>query len=365
MQETSSAVVINRNGIGYLRESLGSLQAASFRFSEYIFVDDASEDGSAEFVAENFPFFRILRTGRRRGPAAARNIGLAAASSRRIFFMDGDVALEEGCLEALLSELKAAPGPCSAFPRVRVKGGPVQYGPGRVNCLGLSVFEDFWADPAACGVDPGAGAYSAGSSAAFFLTIPAPRFDEDYFSHGEDTDFFLRFAMAGGRLLYVRRAAVLHLNGRLSAGGVRPDKAADAEKNFYQAVNRRLTLLKCFSAGTLLLTLPAQAVYELLALGDSARRGLLAGYLKGVWRTFLAAPGTMRKRKELFAVKCRPDRQLLSPRGVQARPGALPRRSYSLLLGWCNIFLHSYCAACGFTERAAGQNVSIERCPQP
>ena len=63
---------------------------------EVIVVDDASSDDTRA-IAEGFGV-RAIALERRSGPAAARNIGAAAASSPLHFFLDADVEIAPGGL---------------------------------------------------------------------------------------------------------------------------------------------------------------------------------------------------------------------------------------------------------------------------
>lgn len=57
---------------------------------EIIVVDDASPDGTADWVAEAYPQVRLIRNPVNRGVAAARNAGLAAGRGEFIAFLDDD-----------------------------------------------------------------------------------------------------------------------------------------------------------------------------------------------------------------------------------------------------------------------------------
>ncbi|MBR6053853.1 MAG: glycosyltransferase family 2 protein [Bacteroidales bacterium] len=79
---------------------------------EFIFVDDASPDGSAGVLQEMVSRYpsrdvKILRHEANRGLPAARNTGLAAASGEYIYHCDSDDYLEKDALEKLWAAASA------------------------------------------------------------------------------------------------------------------------------------------------------------------------------------------------------------------------------------------------------------------
>ena len=85
-----------------------SLLGQSLEDVEFIFVDDASPDGSADVLREvvsRYPSrdVKVLRHEVNRGLPAARNTGLAAATGDFIFHCDSDDYLEKDALERLWS----------------------------------------------------------------------------------------------------------------------------------------------------------------------------------------------------------------------------------------------------------------------
>lgn len=78
---------------------------------EAIFVDDGSRDATADVLrawADADPERRRVLAGPRRGPAAARNVGVAAARAPWVAFTDGDVLPEPDWLERLLAAADGA-----------------------------------------------------------------------------------------------------------------------------------------------------------------------------------------------------------------------------------------------------------------
>src|SRR5579862_3911796 len=68
---------------------------------ELIFVDDGSQDGTAEILESWKPplFRRVLRNECNRGPSVSRNRGWREAQGEVIVFLDGDMILHPCLLE--------------------------------------------------------------------------------------------------------------------------------------------------------------------------------------------------------------------------------------------------------------------------
>jgi len=84
-----SVVIPVNNGERYIRECLGSVLSQSLKPSEVIVVDDGSTDRTMELVrAVNRDILCLEQ--KRLGPAAARNVGVEAASGHYLAFIDAD-----------------------------------------------------------------------------------------------------------------------------------------------------------------------------------------------------------------------------------------------------------------------------------
>jgi glycosyltransferase involved in cell wall biosynthesis len=92
-----SVIVPVYNSARYLRSCLENLRRSSLSEYECIVVDDGSTDDSAA-VATMYGA-KVLHTGRRRGPAYARNLGARAAQGEILFFIDADVCVSPAALE--------------------------------------------------------------------------------------------------------------------------------------------------------------------------------------------------------------------------------------------------------------------------
>jgi glycosyltransferase involved in cell wall biosynthesis len=82
-----TVIAASYNGERFLREALTSVFAQDFDSFEVVFVDDGSEDGTAE-IAQSFPLRYVYQPNQ--GLPAARNSGLSLARGRFIAFVDDD-----------------------------------------------------------------------------------------------------------------------------------------------------------------------------------------------------------------------------------------------------------------------------------
>ncbi|NJA06940.1 glycosyltransferase family 2 protein [Methylococcaceae bacterium WWC4] len=105
------AVMVNWNGKAYLQASIASvLTELAVYGGKLLLVDNASTDGSVEFVLQNFPNVTILQTGENLGGAGGFSAGMRAALQCKecwfIWLLDNDIVVEPNALAPLLDCLK-------------------------------------------------------------------------------------------------------------------------------------------------------------------------------------------------------------------------------------------------------------------
>ena len=120
-----SAVVPSWNVRAHLRACLQALETHAPGI-EVVVVDDASTDGSADLVAEEFPRVRLLRCGDNAGYARATNRGAAASSGDYLLLLNADCEVGPGTVARLAEFLEAHPGYGAAVPALRNPDGSVQ-----------------------------------------------------------------------------------------------------------------------------------------------------------------------------------------------------------------------------------------------
>lgn len=101
----ASIVVLNWNGRRLLEECLPSVFAAIERHGgehEVIVVDNGSNDGSVEYVRDNFPEARLLALEENMGFALGNNCGVRAARNDIVVLLNNDMVVAEDFLGPLL-----------------------------------------------------------------------------------------------------------------------------------------------------------------------------------------------------------------------------------------------------------------------
>jgi GT2 family glycosyltransferase len=100
------AVVVSHNEGTNLLRTVHWLLATMPPSGKVIVVDDDSSDGSADVVAQRYPTVRVIRTPRRLGAPAARNLGASEATADAVVFADAHVEPPLGWHDAFSSVLE-------------------------------------------------------------------------------------------------------------------------------------------------------------------------------------------------------------------------------------------------------------------
>ena len=100
----ASVVIPNWNGRDLLEKYLPSVVTAlaGNPSNEIIVVDNASEDGSAEFLAQHFPGVRVIRSERNLGFGGGSNLGFKEAANDIVVLLNSDMRVEPDFLAPLL-----------------------------------------------------------------------------------------------------------------------------------------------------------------------------------------------------------------------------------------------------------------------
>jgi glycosyltransferase involved in cell wall biosynthesis len=256
-----SVVVPTRDRPDRLAVCLAALERQTVADLEIVVVDDASRDAAAvAAVVAWAPRARLVR-GAGRGPAAARNAGVAAASAPVVCFTDDDCDPVPGWAAALAARI--AGGADAA-------AGPTRNG--RPHSVVAAAAQAVATHLAEAAVDPaGRMRFAPTSNLACRAEVcAAVPFDESYpLAAGEDRDWCARLVGSGRTLAFTPDALVRH-HQELSPSG------------FWRQQVRYGRGAYRFRAGHGTLRRPEPPSFYLGLLRRGFRDGVRAGVLVGV-----------------------------------------------------------------------------------
>ena len=205
---TLSVVIVTRNRQDEVAGLLSDLQAMPRDAGdEIIVVDNASTDGTAERVRQDFPGVKVLAFEANRGAPAARNKGAAASTGEVLVFLDDDVRVPDRLFLARIRQAFGAEAEmaAAAFRIVDpATGGSRSFEiPRRRKDLAMEGCETSYFIAAGCAIRRSA--YRA-----------AGGMDESLIYGFEELDFSYRAVARGLRIFYRPEISVEH---RLSEAG--------------------------------------------------------------------------------------------------------------------------------------------------
>lgn len=302
----ASIIIVNYNAKEKLLRCLGSVLRFADSGKEVIVVDNASSDGMADLICNNFTEVKLIRSQTNLGFGAGSNLAARQARGKYLVFLNPDTLIERGWLEALLEPLEADARVGLVTSKVLLADQPNRINAcgNAIHITGITFCRGYGRPSEAFDEIEEVDAVSGASFAVRCELFEAlDGFDEDTFLYMEDTDLSWRARLSGWRCVYAPDSVVLHHY----AFRLTPLKV------FYQERNRYLMLLKSLRWPTLLILLPAQVLAELITWGfvllnDRAnlKNKLRAyGWIIGNWAL------VMNKRKLTQALRRVGDRELL------------------------------------------------------
>ena len=91
MPNTKVSVIIPHwNGIDVLSECLDSLGKSTYKNIEIIVVDNASTDGSQDWIRSNHPNIILIQNNSNLGYAEGCNVGAESSSGEYLIFLNND-----------------------------------------------------------------------------------------------------------------------------------------------------------------------------------------------------------------------------------------------------------------------------------
>ena len=272
-----SVILPHYNGIDILKECLDSLSRTSYPAMEIIVVDNASTDGSEDFIRANYPDVRIIRHTSNLGFAGGCNSGIIAALGEVVCILNNDTTHEPTWLNRIVALLLSGDDIAVVQPKILSSQNPAYFDysgacGGHLDILGYPfargrIFETLEKDEGQ--YDDVRDIFWA-SGTAFVakksILKEAGLFDDRFFAHMEEIDLQWRIHLLGKRVLIEPAAVVYHHSGYTLGSG-------SFLKKYLNHRNSLFMILVNYSGPVLCFILPFRILLECMALLMSVVKG--------------------------------------------------------------------------------------------
>lgn len=245
-----SIIIVNYNVKEFLQNLIHSIEKASQNITkEIIIIDNASDDGSVEFIREKFPQVKLIANNTNLGFGKANNIGLKQASGEYVLLINPDTIVAEDTFEKMIKFFgsnsnvglagckilnpdgtlqlacrRSFPGPWTSFTKVTGLSSvfPKSKIFARYNLTYLDENQTYE-------VDAISGSFMMMRKEVY---DKVGGFDEQFFMYGEDLDLCYRIQKAGYKVYYNHSTKIIHYKGESTKRS-----SLDETKVFYNAMH--------------------------------------------------------------------------------------------------------------------------------
>ncbi len=310
-----SIIIVNWNGWTFLPICLGSLAALDYPTEklEVIVVDNASTDGSREYIKDAYPDVSIIQLEKNYGFCKPNNEGAQAAAGEYLVFLNNDTEVIPGWLDELVKPALEDPDVISVASKMLYydRRDTVNTAGGKITIIGGGFYRGYGDKDGAKYDEPG---YTGFGCAAGVLVrrdffIDSGGFDQDYFAACEEHDLGWRVWLYGHKVAYAPAAVMYHHES--GTFGTRSNY--DPTKVYLNTRNRLYNLVKNLDGSNvvrgMLISLGFNTYrwFVYLFAGNLAAAGAIC---RGHWDFIRSLSKTLRKRRQVQKRRIRSDVEL-------------------------------------------------------
>ncbi len=295
MPARGTVVIVTYNARDIISRCLNSLRhAVESGFAKVVLVDNASTDGTAEFIADQFPWVTLVRSGFNCGFGAGNNLSLEHLEGDWCFFLNPDATVTERDLESMAEYLGSNPQVGCIGPSVKDENGnkTLSYYPftklltsiwsasGLNKVLPLNKTDGRWELRSR----PPDGIVEVDRVLGAAMMVPrklferSGGFDERFFLYSEEEDLCLRIRKAGLKVVYYPGAEVVHIGGDTTRHN-KPLATASANWSRYLFMRKHYSKAKAeISRWVWLFGLTLRCFITMLVCWGRGRKDRIAGY---------------------------------------------------------------------------------------
>ncbi len=301
MRGLVSIIIVNWNGLRWLKMCLPSLQREHYKDIEIILVDNASTDGSIGWTRKNYPKVKIIRNKENLGFAEANNVGYRKAKGKYVLLLNNDTIVKPDFLVELVKKIESSPDVAGAQSKLLLMDDH-----SRLDAVGAFLtptgflFHWGFGKNDSSKYDKTENLYTAKGAAMIFradvlreVEMGHSILDPTYFAYFEETDLCHRIWLTGRRIVYAPKSVIFHKMGGTSTG------MNNAFIQYHSFKNRIRTYLKNLEWASLLKLLPMHLVMcEFFSLASllTGKFALSWAIQKSFWWNLVNWGDTMRAR---------------------------------------------------------------------
>ncbi len=218
---------MNYNGLRFLPDCLKSIRAADYPNFVITLVDNASTDGSIEWLENNYPDITIIKLKENLGITGGNNAGMRWCLENGcdwIMLLNNDTVVEPDFLTKLIAH--ASPN-LLIMPRIYFFDDKSRLNNhfGSFDYL-RGVHKDIFYNKQDTVMSEAVQEGTMGNTCALLFSRHVPELiglqDEQYFIYFDDTDFITRAVRHGYRVIYAPDSIIYHKESSSSGGGSSP-----------------------------------------------------------------------------------------------------------------------------------------------
>lgn len=227
-------VIPNYNGKHFMEPCLSSLSEQTYKDFHILVIDNASSDGSIEYMEENYPDIELIKLQKNYGFSKAVNIGIQHSRTPYVILLNNDTTVDTRYVEEMVKAIEKSPKIFSVSSKM------IQmYHPELIDSAGDLYTLSGWGVCRGCGRPVSNYTkydeiFTACAGAAIYRRSVFDEigyFDENHFAYLEDIDIGYRARIYGYYNMYCPTALVYHVGSGTSGSKYNSFKVKLAARN--------------------------------------------------------------------------------------------------------------------------------------